>query len=106
MNRRRFFSLVAGVAPALFLPKLIAPVWKRTRGLADTRWEINPEWINAPFEIAWIGPGTIYFNKKTVDPVAPGDCWRYTQNKETGLFERVDKYLSHKLIDGLSWTGV
>ncbi len=30
MNRRRFFTLTASVAPAIFIPKLVSVNWKRS----------------------------------------------------------------------------
>jgi hypothetical protein len=57
MNRRRFISSLAVAAASLYLPKLPGRFhWKVVRwgGL----YKINPEWINAPYEVGWwiIGP--------------------------------------------------
>jgi hypothetical protein len=56
MNSRRYFfrqlasGLAVAVAPDLFLPKLIKPVWKRP---TDTRWpweeEFQKRWVRQFF---------------------------------------------------------
>lgn len=50
MNRRGFFKGVLAVAPLVFVPKLISPVWKRTEsGLYAGEWrsDISP-WSGKP----------------------------------------------------------
>lgn len=53
MKRRDF---LLSIAPAIFVPKLIEPVWKRvvidrsTRGVIEEKWILNPEWVDAAYE--------------------------------------------------------
>lgn len=59
MNRRTFFKGLAAAAPALFLPKLIVPVWKAIPKACTPYWglsyyTLNPAWVNAPYEINMI----------------------------------------------------
>ena len=69
MNRRGFFKSlglaigVAAVAPAVLIPRASdAFKWKRASGI----WVLNPEWVNAPYEIGycWIDP-----DPRTITPV-------------------------------------
>src|SRR5678809_1004806 len=59
MNRRSFFSKAAligaavSLSPAIFIPKFEPVRWKPRRFYHVLA--INPEWINAPYEIGFIG---------------------------------------------------
>lgn len=83
MNRRGFFaSLAAGisvaVAPSVFLPKLNPVHWKRVQSL----WVPNPDWFNAPYEIALIVATPI---PTSLDDLNSG-------NSKTIVFKRSDGF--------------
>lgn len=69
-TRRKFIGGLFAFAPALFLPQLIKPVWKR---LVEDRvdifttpdgvgyWHVNPNWDRAEFEIVFdVSPFRIF----------------------------------------------
>lgn len=62
MNRRSFISSILAAATApMVLPGALR-VWKKSASseLLAPKWEFNPDWINAPYELG------IIFNKGTV----------------------------------------
>ncbi len=52
MQRRDFIKTLALAAPLLFLPKLEPVKWKRS--LRSNLYVINPEWVQAKYEVSFI----------------------------------------------------
>ena len=56
MNRRSFIRniFLTGIGSSLFLPKIIKASFKDTLKYGRLKWEINPEWVNAPYEVRFV----------------------------------------------------
>lgn len=73
MNRRGFFkafSVLAGAAslsPMLFVPKFEPVHWKKIVRADDWCAVVNPEWIDAPYEMVF-DPRSFYGGWKFVAP--------------------------------------
>ncbi len=71
MNRRSFFrTLAAATAGFTILPPATtySRIWKATR-------TINPEWVNAPFEVSFISHDPIF------DPRIYAGTWRFIRDE-------------------------
>lgn len=61
MNRRGFFKAfsvlgaAASLSPMVFVPKFEPVHWKKIVKLDEWCAVVNPEWINAPYEVEFIG---------------------------------------------------
>jgi hypothetical protein len=80
IDRRSFFKniLVAAVAPSLLLS--ISPdkfKWKRQA--SSGIYVINPEWVNAPYEICFVGSPSAGF--RDITPVILPRAERYAKEK-------------------------
>lgn len=81
MNRRGFFKLLGAAAPAIFVPKLIVPVWKP---LVKPQWRPNPAWVNAEFEVAFLESAQFNFIPSFTD------FWRgYLKQANTDITTRI-----------------
>lgn len=68
MNRRSFLNCLAGVAPAILLPKF-GDGFKWKRGPAQQLYQINPAWVDAPYEIVFLMDQGISFRCKATPPL-------------------------------------
>lgn len=98
MNTRNFLKSLAliAVAPQILIPR--APdAYRWKRGLGCHLWEINQNWVDAPYEVVFIdsdnfpSPLTVFLR----DPVTHKIDFsikplRFARNPETGIFERVN----------------
>ena len=107
MNNRRSFlkNLCVGAAAFSILPasKTYSRIWK-PRAIVPVRYEINPEWVNAPYEISywWNGKDVrkemgLILKRKPHEPPLDGDkgiAWpmRYTV-RNGATFEQVPPFI-------------
>lgn len=56
-NRRSFLKQISlGLSAAIFTPHIVAATWKDTLKYGKLK-GINPAWVNAPYEVCFVGYG-------------------------------------------------
>ena len=100
MDTRRSFLGQLAIVAASFAILPSATTYERIWKVRRPEWVVNPDWVNAPYELQFglLGPigevqkfGFVVFQKVTAKPYTPSEIERYKVGAD-GCFHRVPKF--------------